>query len=42
MTDMSYNIKYTTAEIFIFIMVLVQKYNLVYILRVLVEGQYGY
>ena len=39
MTDMSYNIKCTPAEIFIFIRVIVQKYNLVHILRVLVEGQ---
>ena len=42
MTDMSYNIKCTFAEIFIFIRVIVQKYNLVYIVRVLVEGQYGH
>ena len=42
MTDMSYNIKCISAEIFIFIRVIVQKYNLVYIVRVLVEGQYGH
>ena len=42
MTDMSYNIKCTFAEIFIFIRVIVQKYNLVYIVRILVEGQYGH
>ena len=40
MTDMSYNVKCTFAEIFIFIRVIVQKYNLVYIVRVLVERQY--
>ena len=40
MTDMSYNIKCTFAEIFIFIRAIVQKYNLVHIVRVLVEGQY--
>ena len=40
MTDMSYNIKCTFAEIFIFKRVIVQKYNLVYLVRVLVEGQY--
>ena len=38
--DMSYNIRCTFAEIFIFIRVIVQKYNLVYIVRVLVGGQY--
>ena len=42
MTDMSYNIKSTLAEIFIFKRVIVQKYNLVYIVSVLVEGQYGH
>ena len=41
MTDMSYNIKCTFAEIFIFIRAIVQKYNLVHIVRVLVEGQNG-
>ena len=40
MTDMSYNIKCTFAEIFIFIRAIVQKYTLVYIVRVFVEGQY--
>ena len=42
MTDMSYNIKCTFAEIFILIRAIVQKYNLVHIVRVLVEGQYGH
>ena len=42
MTDMSYNIKCTFAEIFIFIRAIVQKYNLVHIVRVLVDGQYGH
>ena len=41
MTEMSYNIKCTFAEIFIFIRAIVQKYNLVHIVRVLVEGQNG-
>ena len=40
MTDMSYNIKCTFAEIFI--RAIVEKYNLVHIVRVLVEGQYGH
>ena len=35
-----YNIKCTFAEIFI--RVIVQKYDLVYIVRVLVEEQYGH
>ena len=42
MTDMSYNIKCTSSEIFLFIRVKVQEYNLVYIVRVHVEGQYGH
>ena len=41
MTDVSYNIKCTFAEIVIFIRVIVQKYNLVYIVRVLVESNTG-
>ena len=41
MPDMIYNIKCTFAEIGIFIRAIVQKYYLVYIVRVLVEGQYG-
>ena len=39
LTDMSYNIKCTFAEIFIFKRVVVQKYNLVYLVSVFVEGQ---
>ena len=39
---MGYNIKRTFAEIFIFIRAIVQKYNLVHIVTVLVEGQYGH
>ena len=38
MTDMSYNMKCTFAEIIIFIRAIVQKYNLVHIVTVLVEG----
>ena len=42
MTDMSYDIKCTFAEIFIFIRAIVQKYNLAHNVRVLVEVQYGH